>query len=85
MGLPNFQYYYWACKMRALSFWNQTPDSNNQPAWVQMEQFSCQPSSACALLFSPMPLAPKYNKKKNCCRTFPQNLDQNKTTLWLAN
>ena len=63
MGLPNFQYYYWACNVRALSFWNQTLDSNDQPAWVQMEQSSCQPSSAGALLFSPMPIALAYTKK----------------------
>lgn len=32
MGLPNFQYYYWACNIRTLSFWGQPPEPGDQSA-----------------------------------------------------
>lgn len=62
MSLPNFQYYYWACNVRALSFWDQTPGSEEQPAWLQIERASCHPTSLSALLFSSLPIPVEYAK-----------------------
>lgn len=62
MGLPNFQYYYWPCNIRTLSFWAQPPEPGDQSAWLQIEHASCQPSSLGALLFSSLPLPCEFAK-----------------------
>ncbi len=54
MALPNFQLYYWACNLRALTYWQGSHYINNVPDWVQIESSTCLPSSLSALLFSPM-------------------------------
>lgn len=60
MGLPNFQYYYLACNVRALSFWGQDFEPNDQPAWLQIEQASSHPTSPGALLFSSLPMPSEF-------------------------
>ena len=55
MGLPNFKLYYWACNLRALSYWLQ----DQLPTWTFIEGRCSLPTSLPALIFSP--LATKYN------------------------
>lgn len=60
MALPNFLHYYWACNLRAVSFWGLPPDSDDLPAWLQIERTSCHPTSPGALLFSSLPISSHY-------------------------
>lgn len=61
-GLPDFKCFYWAAHLNTLIFWgcsNLTEDTNNSsPAWLSLEQATCEGSSLPALLNSPI----KMNK-----------------------
>ena len=57
MGLPHFKFYYWACNLRALSFWPR----DYIPAWLHIEKKCCSPTSLSALLFSALPTTYSYS------------------------
>lgn len=52
MGLPNFQFYYWASNIRMMAYWLQ----KQPPLWLHMERACCDPSSPPVLLLSPLPI-----------------------------
>lgn len=54
MGLPNFQFYYWLCNIRTLSFTLQDP----LVVWSETENQTCTPSSWPGLIFSAIPSPP---------------------------
>uniref|UniRef100_A0A8C7ZH32 Reverse transcriptase domain-containing protein n=1 Tax=Oryzias sinensis TaxID=183150 RepID=A0A8C7ZH32_9TELE len=48
MGLPNFQFYYWACNLKNISYWI----TEKSPNWMEIEQNHCTPSSPKAFVFA---------------------------------
>lgn len=56
MALPNFQLYYWACNLRAMTYWQDSHQISHLSDWVQIESSACLPFSLSTLLFSPLPL-----------------------------
>lgn len=60
MALPHFQLYYWACNLRALAYWLQPYANNKAPVWVQIEKASSLPLSLPAMVYSAMPITPRY-------------------------
>ncbi|CAI5697409.1 unnamed protein product [Oreochromis niloticus] len=48
MGLPCFQFYYWACNIRCMSFW----DGENRPDWEHMESMTFFPNTLKSLVHS---------------------------------
>ncbi|CAI5657319.1 unnamed protein product [Oreochromis niloticus] len=57
LGLPNFQYYYWAANIRCLLYWRHYHLEPSPPVWVAMESYLSGKISLPATLGSSLPLA----------------------------
>ena len=74
LALPNFLLYYWAANIRAILHWCRT--NSQSPAWLQIEEASCSPSSLMSLLCLPLTSSPTTHSRsvvvKNCLKIWNQ-------------
>lgn len=56
LALPNFQRYYWACKINQILYWNSSIHAETCPSWAHIEIASLK-SSLYSVIFSQLHLA----------------------------